>query len=171
MWFEVRKMVLYSFDTMVETTCRTEDVLKGQGILTKYGRNNNNSGQNNNNPNKDKGKNSHWNRNKQVVNDGVVDSSKPNDQAILHLSSVVQAMKLNASHQQENKPRYQGKPKKERRQFSKLGDSYEDVLKTLIANNLAHSQDLENHYIHDVKPHWWDEKAFCKFHNGTENDI
>ena len=80
-------MVFESFDTMVEAAFRIEDVLREQGILTKNGNNNNNS-QNNNNNNKDKGKNTYWNKNKQVVNDGVVDSSKPKDQAILHLASV-----------------------------------------------------------------------------------
>ena len=100
MWYEVRKMVFYSFDTMVENACRIEDVWKEQEILTKHGNNNNNnSGQNKNNPNKDKGNNSHWNRKNHVVNDGVVDSSKPNDQVVFHLSSAIQAMKLNASNQ------------------------------------------------------------------------
>lgn len=107
MWYEVTKMVFNSFDTMVETTCRIEDVLSEQGILTRHRHNNNNA-------NKDKGKNAHWNKNKQVVNDGVVDSSQPKDQVVLHLSSVVQAMKLNAPHQHDSKPRYQDKPKKER---------------------------------------------------------
>ena len=32
-WYEVKKMVFKSFDTMVETTFRIEDVLKEQGIL------------------------------------------------------------------------------------------------------------------------------------------
>ena len=72
--YEVRKMVFNSFDTMVEIACRIEDVLKEQGILAKQS--NNNNGQNNNNNNKDK-KNSYWNKNKQVVNDRVVDSSQP----------------------------------------------------------------------------------------------
>ncbi len=41
----------------------------------------------------------------------------------------------------------------------------------LIANNLAHPQDLAKHYIPDVKPHWQDEKAFGKFQNGIGHDI
>lgn len=57
MRYEVRKMVFDSFDTMVDTACCIEDVLKEQGILTKQ--NNNNHSQNNNNNHKDKGKNLH----------------------------------------------------------------------------------------------------------------
>lgn len=87
MWYEVKKIVFESFDMMVEKTFRIEDVLKEQGILAKHG-NNNNNGQSNNN--KDKGKHSYWNRNKQVVNDGVLDSSKYNDQGVLHLVSANQ---------------------------------------------------------------------------------
>ena len=87
MWSEVKKMVFESFDMMVETTFRIEDVLKEQRILTKHG-NNNNNGQSNNN--KDKGKNSYQNINKQVVNDGVVNSSKSNDQGVPHLVSANQ---------------------------------------------------------------------------------
>ena len=75
MKYEVKKMVSESFDTMVEAIFRIEDVLRKQGILTKKNGNNNNNGQNNNN-NKDKKKNTYWNKNKQVVNDGVVDSCK-----------------------------------------------------------------------------------------------
>ena len=86
MKYEVKKMVFEYFDTMIEATFRIEDVLREQGILTKNG-NKNNNGQINNNNKKDKGKNTYQNTNKQVVNDGVVDSSKPKDQAILHLAS------------------------------------------------------------------------------------
>ena len=75
MKYEVKKMVFESFDAMIETTFRIKDVLREQGILAKNG-NNNNNGQNKKN-NKDKGKNTYWNKNRQVVNDGVVDSSKP----------------------------------------------------------------------------------------------
>lgn len=163
-------MIFNSFDNMVKTACRIEDVLKEQGILTRHG-NNNNNGQNNNNSNKDKGKNVHWNKNKQVVNDGVLDSPQPKDQGVLHWSSTIQAMKLNAPPQQESRPRYQEKPKKEKFQFSKLGDSYGDVFKILISNNLVHPQDPTKHYITHIKPHWWDEKDFYKFHNGIGHTI
>lgn len=81
-------------------------------------------------------------------------------------------MKLNtSSNQQEHKQRYQERPKKEKRQFSKLGDSYEDVLKTLIDNNLAQPQDPAKFHILDIKPYWLNEKAYCIFHNGIGHDI
>ena len=78
MKYKVKKMVFESFDTMVETAFRIEDVVREQGKLTKHG-NKNNNGQNKNKKNKDKGKNSYWNNNKQVVNDGVLNSSQTND--------------------------------------------------------------------------------------------
>lgn len=167
MRYEIKKIVFTSFDTMIDTACRIEDVLKEQGILTRHN-NNTNNGQHNN---KDKGKNNNWNKNKQVVNDGVVDSSQSRDQSVLNLTKVVQAMKLNAPPQQESKPRYQESPKTQKWQFTKLGDSYEDILKTLIANNLAHPQDPAKFHIPDPKPHWWDDKAFCKFHNGPGHTV
>ena len=102
MWYEVKKMVFESFDMMVETTFRIKDILKEQGILAKHG-NSKNNGQSNNN--EDKGKNSCWNRNKKVVNDGVVDSSKSNDQFVPHLVS--------ANHQ-GSKSRYKARPKEGR---------------------------------------------------------
>ena len=74
--YEFKKMVFESFDMMVETIFRIEDVLKEQGIFAKHG-NNNNNGQNN--KNKDKWKNTYWNKYKKVVNDEVVDSSKLED--------------------------------------------------------------------------------------------
>ena len=95
-------------------------ILKEQGILAKHG-NNNNNGQSNNT--KDKGKNSYWNRNK-VVNNGVVYSSKSNDQGVLHFVS---------ANLQGNKPRYQDRPKGERQDFATFGESYDEILTNLIA--------------------------------------
>ena len=107
-----------------------------------------------------------------MVNDGVVDSSQPKNEGVLNLSNAVQAMKLQTSSgQQENKPKYQGRPKKEKRQFTKLGDSYANIFKTLIAHNLVQPQDHSKFRIPDPKPHWWDEKAFCVFNNGIGHDI
>ena len=123
---------------MVEATFRVEDVLREQGFLTKHA-NNNNSRQNNNN--KDKGKNSYWNRNKQVVNDRVVDSSKPNDQVVLHLAS---------ANQQGNEPQYQDRPKWE---LSTFGESYEAILIKLIAHNLLHPLDHVKICIPKVEPY------------------
>lgn len=168
--YEVKKMVFDSFDTMVETACRIEDVLREHGILTKHGNNNNNS-QNNNNSNKDKGKNQYWNKNKQVVNDGVMDSSQHKDQHVLHLSSTVQATKLNTSTQQKSKPSFQGKPKSERCQFTKLGERYGEILQKLIDSNLAHPLDVVHFRILDPKPWWWKEKEFCIFHNGIGHNV
>lgn len=111
MKYKVKKMVFESFDTMIEATFIIEDVLREKGILTKNG-NNNNNGQNNKNNNKDKGKNTYLNKKKQVVNDGVVDSSKRKDQVVLHLAS---------ANQQSNKPRYQERPKGEKHNFTQLG--------------------------------------------------
>ena len=42
MKYEFKKMAFESFDAMIETTFRIEDVLKEQGILKKFGNNNNN---------------------------------------------------------------------------------------------------------------------------------
>ena len=78
MKYEVKKMVLESFDAMIETTFRIEDVLIKKGILTKNG--------NKKNKAKDKGKNTYWNKNKQVVNDGVVYSSKHKVQVVINLA-------------------------------------------------------------------------------------
>ena len=133
---------------MVEATFSIGDVLREQGILTKNG-NNNNNGHNNNN-NKDKGKNINWNKNKQVVNDGVVDSSMPKDQAVLHLAS---------ANQQSNKPRYQERPKGEKHNFTHLGESYEEIFMKLLSCNLVRPYDAPKFHISKVKLGWWDEKA------------
>ena len=158
--YEVKKMVFESFDTMVEAAFRIEDVLREQGILTKNG-NNNNNGHNKNNK-KDKGKNINWNKNKQVVNDGVVDSPNPKDQVVLHLAS---------ANQQSNKPRYQERPKGEKGNFTQLVESYEEVFTKFLAHNILHPYDAASFCIPKVKPWWWDEKAYCKLHNGIGHNI
>ena len=127
MKYEVKKMVFESFDTMVEAIFRIEYVLREQGIMTKNGKNNKN-GQNKNNNNKDKGKNTYSNKNKQVVNDGILESSKPKDEVVLYFSR---------ANQQSNKPRYQERPKGEKRNFTQLGDSYEEIFMKLLFHNLV----------------------------------
>lgn len=160
MKYEVNKMVFESFDAMIEATFRIEDVLKEQGILTKNG-NNKNNGQNNNN-NKDKGKNTYWNKNKKVVNDRFLDSSKPKDQVFLHLAS---------ANQQSNRPRYQERPKGGKHNFTQLDESYEEIFTKLLAHNLVHPYDVAKFSIPEVKPWWWDENAYYKLHNGIGHDI
>ena len=63
-----------------------------------------------------------------MVNDGVVDSSKPKDQVVLHLAS---------ANQQSNKPRYQERPKGEKCNFTQLDESYEEIFMKLLAHNLV----------------------------------
>ena len=36
----------------------------------------------------------------------------------------------------------------------------------LLAHNLVHPYDATKFHILDVKPCWWDEKAYCKLQNG-----
>ncbi len=78
-----------------------------------------------------------------MVNDGVVDSSKSNDQGVLHLVS---------ANQQESKPRYQDRPKGERWDFATFGESYDKILTKLIAHNLVCPFDPTKLCIPEVKP-------------------
>ena len=41
----------------------------------------------------------------------------------------------------------------------------------LLACNLVHPYDATKFCIPEVKPWWWDEKAYCKLHNGIGHDI
>ena len=68
LYFDLRKKLFTSFNDMVESAYRIEDVAikKGDIIINKDKSNNGNG--------KDKGK--PWNKNKYVVNDGVVDTPK-----------------------------------------------------------------------------------------------
>ena len=87
---EIGKWVFETFHNMVETTFRIEDVLKNQGIIK-----HNNNKSNNNNGNKNRI--TYYKGNQHVVNDGVVDAPKSNDQAIYKLLDSVHAMKLQES--------------------------------------------------------------------------
>ena len=40
-----------------------------------------------------------------------------------------------------------------------------------FAHNLVHPYDATKSHIPEVKPWWWDEKAYCKLHNGIGHDI
>ena len=41
----------------------------------------------------------------------------------------------------------------------------------ILAHNLVHPYDAAKFCIPEVKPWWWDEKAYCKLHNGIGHDI
>lgn len=41
----------------------------------------------------------------------------------------------------------------------------------LIDKNLAQPQDPTKFCIPDIKPYWWNEKAYYIFHNGIRHDI
>ena len=116
---------------MVEIAFHIEDFLKNQGIIKHNSNKNNNNNGNKNRSNSYKG-------NQCVINDGIVDAPKSNDQAIYKLSISVHAMKLQASSQQNNRDnsRYNYRNPQERRTFTKIGRPYEDVLEELVDGKL-----------------------------------
>ena len=73
-----------------------------------------------------------------MVNDGIVDAPKSDDQVVYKLLDIVHAMKLQASSQQNNRDtsRYNYRNPQERRTFIKIGRPYEDVLKELADGKL-----------------------------------
>ena len=110
---------------MVESVYRIEDVaIKKGNIVINKDKNNNGNG-------KDKGK--PWNKNKYLVNDGVVDTPNTKEQAF-NLSNAIYA----AKQQESARPQTSDKgPKftKKRCVYTPMAESYETMLKTLIANN------------------------------------
>ena len=82
---KIGKWVFDTFHTMVQTTFCIEDVLKNQGII-KHNSNKNN----NNNGNKNRSTSYKWNQH--VVNDGIVDAPKSDDQVVYKLSNSVEKL-------------------------------------------------------------------------------
>ena len=84
LYFDLRKQLFTSFNTMVESAYRIEDatIKKGDIVINKDKVNNGND--------KDKGK--PWNKNKYIVNDGVVDTPKTKEPAF-NLSNAIYATK------------------------------------------------------------------------------
>ncbi len=148
---------------MVESAYRIEDVAikKGDITINKDRINNGNS--------KDKGK--PWNKNKYVVNDGVVDTPKTKEPAF-NLSNAIYA----AKQQEGLKPQTFDKGSKfakKRCVYTPMVEPYEVVLKTLIANKLVTLPDNSRPYDPPVRPPWWREDHTCSYHrskgHNTEN--
>lgn len=163
LYFDLRKQLFTSFNTMVESTYHIEDVSikKGDIVINKDKANNGNG--------KDKGK--PWNKKKYVVNDGVVDTPKTKE-FVFNLSNAIYATK----QQEGSKPQTFDKGSKflkKRCVYTPMVEPYEVVLKTLIANKLVTFPDNSCPYDPPIRPPWWREDHTCSYHqnkgHNTEN--
>lgn len=139
---------------MVERTYRIEDVVvkKGDIILNKD--------KNGNRNRKYKGK--PWNKNKYIVNDGVVDAPKTKE-STFNLSNCICATK----QQETSKPKYFEKPKRSSkpiRTYTPMVESYEVVLKTFLANKLIMLPGNSCPYDPPVELDWWRDEQYCNYH-------
>ena len=113
---------------------------------------------------KDRGK--PWNKNKYVVNDGVVNILKLKE-STFNLSNAIYAAKQQEAAKSQNvsRPQQTDKPKKytQQRVYTKLAKPYDVVLKTLVANNLLMlPPPCPSEVV--IKPSWWREDHFCEYH-------
>lgn len=141
------------FNKMVENGIKIEEALVKKGVL-KLQREGNNSS-NNTHHNSDKIK--FWNRNRNIVNDGIIDANtvKPK-QPIFNLSS-----HTSTTNHDNNKPRlpFSNFCKK----FTPIGEPFELALKTLPANKLITLPEVRD-FEPKVKPASWNDNHFCKYH-------
>lgn len=138
-----------TFDSMIKQEARIEAFMIKKGELTLSKDNK----QGSSNPNKDKGK--FVNKNRDVVNNGVVDNmiAKP-AKSVFNLSSSIQVVKAaekpTTENQQpsrfsRNKP-WASRPKHE---FTSLGEPIDVVYKTLVQNQII--TPLEK-FLYDPQP-------------------
>lgn len=103
LYYDLRKQLFTTFNDMVESAYRIEDVAirKGDIVLNRDTRNHG----------KDRSK--PWNKNKYVVNDGVVDTPKPKESAF-NLSHAIYVAKQQevAKSQSTSRPQQTDKPQK-----------------------------------------------------------
>lgn len=126
-----------SFSKIIENGRKIEDAMAKKGELKLYKEgndssnsfNNNNNNNNNNNHNNDKPK--FWTRNRNIVNDRVVDANnlKP-QQPIFNLSC--RALVSNQDNDAKSKPFFPNARKK----FTNIGEPLQSALKTLLENKL-----------------------------------
>ena len=139
---------------MVESAYHIEDVAikRGDIVINKEKSNNGNG--------KDKGH--PWNKNKSVVNDGVVDAPKTKE-PVFNLSNVIYAMK----QQEISKPQIFDKSSKftkKRRVYTPMVEPYVVVLKTLIVKKIVTLPHNSHPYGPPVRPPWWREDHTCSYH-------
>lgn len=105
-----------------------------------------------------------WTKNKNVVNDGVVDAkaAAPKQQPIFTLKEEANNGALNKPPPRESRPLFNSNP---RRKFTPLGESQESALRKLLANNEI-SLPPTSDYEPIVKPPYWKDTDYCEYHRG-----
>ena len=150
---------------MVENAIKIENVLirKGKISLSKDNKKDSNS-----NSNKDKSK--WWNKNKNVVTDGVVDQRyAPPKVPAFNLTMGTYAPKAVAEPKQSNPtasksyPPWNKNQRHEfdlRREFTPLRESLESVMRQLLDGNIIYLPEYKEYDPHP-RPSWWKENDFC----------
>lgn len=145
-----------SFGKIIDNGIRMEDAMikKGELKIFKEGVHPPNNTKNNNHNHKPK----FWNRNHDVVNDGIVDNNnmKPK-QPVFNLSNHSIIAQQNNNHQKATIKNFF------RRQFTNIGEPLQSTLKMLIANKLITLLE-ERNFEPKVKPSWWNDNHYCDFH-------
>lgn len=109
-----------------------------------------------------------------MVNDGVVDTPKPKEHIFNMISGIQEkwqqeyskANDSKKSNDSRGKPTWVSKPKCH---FTPLGDLYDVVLKTLVANNINKLLDNCRPYETNVKPKWWSDNHYYDYHRNKAN--
>ncbi|GLJ07896.1 hypothetical protein SUGI_0076310 [Cryptomeria japonica] len=141
--YELRKACLSTFKDAIEKGLATEKVLIEQGVIKIIKENKENY--------KGKDKPRFWNKNKNTVNDGVVDANIVRPKIIFSGSS--------STNNQVNTQT----TSKSRRKYTPLGEPLESVFKKLVANKIITIPDFPP-YEPIVKPNWWNDDEYCEFH-------
>lgn len=142
-----------SFNKMVENGIKIEETLVKKGVLKLHREGNNSSNNTHNNVDKIK----FWNRNRNIVNNGIVDANTmKSKKPIFNLSR-----HTSTTNQDNNKPKIPFT--NFRRKFTPIGEPFESALKTLLANKLITLPEVRD-FEAMVKPAWWNDNHFCKYH-------
>ena len=118
--------------------------------------------------NKDKSK--AINKNRDVVNDGVIDNltAKP-PRSVFNLTTSLQAAKATeqataGNKQTSNYSRSKPWALRPKREYTPLGEPLDVVFKTLVKNKIITPLENPRPYDPHPRPSWWNESAYCEYH-------
>lgn len=163
----IQMQVYPSFNKMVDSALKMEDMLVRKGDISLYKETHQGSSS--------KEKNKYWkygkDNNRNIFNNEVVDNIKTKSKPIVfNLTSRTQALKA-AKSATENPPKkskeyFKEKPwvSKPKHVFTPLDESYESAFKTLLAKKLITFSNNSKPYDPEVKPKWWRENEYYEYH-------
>lgn len=161
-----------SFEEMITQGLKCERALIKKGLIKIY-----NEPKDGPRPHYSNDKSKFWNKNKNIVNDEIVDARtikiaqpmvKFVGQNPLPKNNTIINPQNQGRNTQQEEPKQKQQNYKTKCTYTPLRELIETILRQLVSSNLVTLPKTSN-YEPQVKPPWWGDHEHCEFHQGREH--